>query len=219
MPEWKDLIAAFAALIASFAGAWAAFALENCRRSREERQRQLGSANRALYTLFQYWNTLEQYRKEVIEAYRGRRDAWLNLAANPVSPIALHSFKADDLQFLLQAGKPEVFAEIMLEEQRFNLAVGLIRERSDIVLQRVFPRMAQAGFGVGKPATEAEVEAAIGIDITHKLKMLTEAIVRNVDEDLASLRSAHDSLRKAMSELHPKQKTIEVQFAVQNNAA
>lgn len=218
MPEWKDLVAALAALTASFAGAWAAFSLENCRRSREERQRQLGATNRALYTLFQYWNTLEQYRKEVVEPYRERRDAWLNLAANPVSPITLHSFKADDLQFLLQAGKPQVFAELMIEEQRFNLAVGLIRERSALVLQQVFPRMAQAGFGVGTPATETDVESVLGVDVTHKLKTLTEAIIRNVDEDLASLRTAHDSLRKAMRELHPKQKTIEVQFAGPKNA-
>jgi hypothetical protein len=186
---------------------------------REERQRQIGAANRALYTLFQYWNTLEQYRKKVIEPFRGRPDAWLNLAANPVSPEALHSFKADDLQFLLQFGKPHIFAELMLEEQRFNLVIGLIRERSNLVLQQVFPRMAQAGFGVGKQASEADVVRAIGVDVTHQLKTLADAIIRNVDEDLASLRVAHDSLRKALSELHPKQKTIEVQFASPRSAA
>ena len=219
MPEWKDLVAALAALVASFAGAWAAFVLENRRRMREESRRQIGAANRALHTLFQYWNTLEQYRKEVIEPFRGKRDAWLNLAANPVSPTAVHPFKADDLQFLLQFGKPQVFADLMLEEQRFDLVVGLIRERSNLVLQEVFPRMAQAGFGVGKQASEADVERALGVDVIHQLKTLTDAIVRNVDEDLPSLRVAHDSLRTAMSELHPKQKTIAVQFALPKNAA
>jgi len=97
MPEWKDLFAALVALVASFAGAYAAFAVENYRRIREERQRQIGSANRALYTLYYYWNTLDQYRKEFLEPILGKTDAWHNLAANPVSPGSLQSFQAREI--------------------------------------------------------------------------------------------------------------------------
>lgn len=39
MPEWKDLLAALASLIATFAGAWAAFRFESKRRNREEEKR------------------------------------------------------------------------------------------------------------------------------------------------------------------------------------
>lgn len=189
-----------------------AMAEEVKRRTQEESQKQLGSANRAIFTIFQYWNTLEQYRKEIIEPFRGQPDLWLNLAANPVSPIAQHSLKADDLQFLLQTPKAQVFAELLQEEQRFILAMAAIRERSELVLNEVFPRMARAGFNVGRKSTEAEVEAALGIDITHKLKTLSSTIVRLVDEDLASLRQVHDSFRGAVRELHPGQKVLEVQF-------
>jgi hypothetical protein len=219
MPEWKDILAACVTLVASFSGAWAAFGLENNRRIREERLRQIGAANRAIYTLFQYWNTLEQYRKEVLEPFRNRPDAWLNLAATPVNHGSLQSFNADDLQFLLQCEHPQIFAELMLEEQRSNLALGLIRERSNLVIQQAFPRMAQAGFEVGKPRSLEEIEKALGVDVTHQLKALTTAIYKHIDEDISSLRGAHDELRNAMRRIHPKHKTVEVQFSLPENAA
>src|SRR3569832_712067 len=92
MPEYKDIIAILATLVASFAGAWGAFLLENERRKREAEDRNIGAANRAIYTLFNLWNILEQYRKEVLEAYRGKPDAWLNVAANTTTPAGGHTF-------------------------------------------------------------------------------------------------------------------------------
>lgn len=69
MPEWKDILAALATLVASFAGAWAAFVLESHRRKHEENERIVGGANRAIYSIYHQWNVLEQYRKEVLESY------------------------------------------------------------------------------------------------------------------------------------------------------
>jgi hypothetical protein len=212
MPEWKDILAAVTTLVATFLGAWAAFALENLRRKREENEKNVGSANRAIHTIFSMWNVLEQFRKESLESWRGRHDAWLNLAAHPAPPIGDFKFRADDLQFLLQTSRADIFATLLLEEQRFHLAMDLIRARSNLILERVFPAMASAGFGVGQAVDQAKVEQAIGIDTTHKLKQLTAAIYTNVDEDLISLRSACDKLSQTMKKDFPKQKLIGVEF-------
>ncbi|SEI44145.1 hypothetical protein SAMN04244579_00477 [Azotobacter beijerinckii] len=214
MPEWKDLLAALASLAASFAGAWAAFALESRRRKREEEGKSIGAANRAIYTVFTLWNVLEQYRKEVLEPFRGKPDAWLNLAANPTIPVGDSKFQAGDLQFLLQTTHANIFATLLLEEQRFGLAIDLIRSRSSLVLEEVFPAMAAAGIGVGQPMHQAHVEQALGIDVTHKLKQLTVAIYTNVDEDLVSLRTTYEQFRKVLQELYPKQKFLQVEFQV-----
>lgn len=137
MPEWKDLLATLASLIASFAGAWVAFLLESGRRKREETGKNIGSANRAIYTVFNLWNVLEQYRKEVLEPLRGKPDAWLNLAANPSTPVGDSKFQTGDLQFLLQTAHASLFATLLLEEQRFGLVMDLIRARSNLVLEKV----------------------------------------------------------------------------------
>ncbi|WP_295646872.1 hypothetical protein, partial [uncultured Methylibium sp.] len=119
MPEYKDVVAILATLVAAFAGAWGAFLLESKRRERETRDRNVGAGSRALYTIFNIWNTLEQYRKEVLEPYRGRPDSWLNLAASPALPVGEHRFQAGDLQFLLQSEHAQTYAALFLEEQRF----------------------------------------------------------------------------------------------------
>jgi hypothetical protein len=214
MPEYKDIIAILATLVASFAGAWGAFLLENERRKREAENRNIGAANRAIYTLFNLWNILEQYRKEVLEACRNKPDAWLNLAANPTIPTGEYSFQAGELQFLLQAGKAEIYAALMLEEQRFALAIDLIKARSTLILDQVFPKMSEAKVPIGKPLPESEVEGILGIELVHKLKEITAAIFENVDEDLSSLRAQHDQLREAMKQLYPKRKFLQILFQV-----
>jgi hypothetical protein len=212
VPEWKDILAALAALVASFAGAWAAFALESRRRKNDVESREIAGGNRAIYTVYSLWNVLEQFRKEVLEPFRGSPDAWLNLAAHPTAPELSDRFQISELQFLIERGPASVFAALLLEEQRVNLALGLIRSRSDIVLNEVFPRMARAGVGIGQSRDQEEVEQILGVDVCHKLREITAALYLNVDEDLASLRSTYDLLRKTMKTLYPKRKFLEIIF-------
>lgn len=214
MPEYKDIVAILATLVASFAGAWAAFLLESERRKREAIDQNLGAANRAIYTLFNLWNILEQYRKEVLEPYRAKSDAWLNLAANPTIPIGEHTFQAAELQFLLQSPHAGIYAALLLEEQRFAIAIDLIKARSDLVLNQVFTKMAALGAPVGKSLAERDVENILGIDLTHKLKYITAAIFTNVDQDLDSLKEQHDALRTAVKSLYPKRKVLQIVFEV-----
>ena len=153
MPELKDVLAVLASLVASFAGAWAAFKFQAHEKKSAQTEREISSGNRAIFTVYALWNVLEQFRKEVMEPYRGRPDAWLNLAAHPAPPVSVERFQTNDLQFLLERENASVFVSLMLEEQRFNLAIDLIRSRSDLVLNAVFPKMGAAGFRVGQPQT------------------------------------------------------------------
>lgn len=218
MPEWKDFFAAVVALIASFAGAWAAFRFESRRRADDIRRKNIGAGNRSIYGVYALWNVLEQFRKEVLEPCRGRPDAWLNLSAHPTAPTVTDRFQTADLQFLLEQGKAEIFASIMLEEQRFNLAIDLIRVRSELVLNAVFPRMAAAGFMVGQPQNQVDVEEALGVDLCHKLKQITAAIFQNVDEDIASLRSLYTNLRRTLQTLYPEHEFLQIIFEEESKA-
>jgi hypothetical protein len=74
--------------------------------------------------------------------------------------------------------------------------------------------MSSARVPVGRALPEAEVEQILGIALTHKLKEITAAIFKNVDEDLVSLKAQHDQLRDAMKCLYPKRKVLQILFAV-----
>lgn len=211
---WNALIDPIATLAAAFGGAWLAFRLERKRRDDDEVQKRVGAANRALYTLFNFWNILEQFRKEAIEPLRGKPDAWLNMPATVPSKYGLTAFEAGELSFLLQTENAMVFSALLLEEQRFAQAVHMIELRSSIVLNQVFPRFAAAGVKVGTTLLEPDVERIVGLDTVHKLKVVGEAIITNVDADLKSIVAAHDQLRAAVKHLYPDRKFIKVGFGI-----
>ena len=219
MPEWKDILASLVTLIATFAGAWGAFRFENRRRKTEEDEKRIGAANRALYVIYHYWNLLEQFRKEVLEPHRGRQDAWLNVAAHPAALMPTNRFQPNDLQFLLQVEHADTYVTLMLEEERVLLALNLITARSNLVLNVVFPRMAGAGIKVGQSMASGQIEDVLGADVTHQLKEITTAIFKNVEEDLVSLRAAHDKMHSTMKTLYPDRKFVQILFEESSVAA
>jgi hypothetical protein len=214
MIEPKDVLGPIASLVATFGGAWLAFRIERKRRSDEEEKHRSGAANRALYTLFNFWNILEQHRKEVIEPYRAKNDAWLNMAATPPVKAGSMSFEAGDLAFLLETENSMVYATLLLEEQRLAHTLGLIEMRSSIVLNEVFPRFAKASVNVGSALPEPDIARILGIDIVHKLRLVTAAVVKEVDAGLKSTVAAHDQLRIAMKRVYPERQFVKVEFRV-----
>jgi hypothetical protein len=197
-----------------FVGAWAAFELQNLRQEKQERKLHIAGANRALYTIYNMWNILLQYQKKIVDPYRGKSDAWLNMGASPSleTTYGLTSFKADQLVFLLQTEHVNVFSIVLLEEQRFLMLIRLIEDRSSILLNHVHPKLGDANVRVGEPLRGDKIELLIGIDKVHILKKLTSGIVENIDENIKSLKYAHDELRKAMKTLYPKVKFLKANF-------
>lgn len=199
-------------LAAAFAGAWAAFQFESRRRKQEIVEQQLAAANRALYTVYNLWNILFQFQKEVIDPVRGNPDVWLNMPATLPSSYGLTSFQANELAFLLQSHHANTYSNLLLEEQRFWIAIHQIEMRSSVVLNQVFPRLGAAGVPVGAALAEPQIEKIVGIDVVHKLKQITQGIIENVDENVKSLIVVHDALRNAVKDLYPKKKVIRIGF-------
>lgn len=212
--DWAAWFGALGTFLA-FGGTIYLANFETRRREAEAIEAEIGAGNRAIFTIFGMWNTLEQYRKEVLEPYRGQHDAWLNVAANPAMAMSEYKFETRDLQFLLRGHNAETFASLFLEEQRFVLAAQLIRARSELILNDAWKKMAMAGQKLGAQLNEDELEELLGIDLTHKLKQLTAAIYKNIDEDLASLVAAHDAVRSAMQALYPDRTILKIMFSSQ----
>lgn len=96
-----------------------------------------------------------------------------------------------------------IFANLLLEEQRFGHAVKLIESRSQIVLNEMWPRLATGGVGLNERRDAVEIERLLGFDIVRKLTVMTEGIITNVDENLVTLKGAHDELRAVMKRRYP----------------
>ena len=213
----SQLIDPLVTLVAAFAGAWFAFLFERRHKDAEEVRRRVGAVNRALYTLTTQWSAMVQIRQEVIDPYRGRDDAWLNMAATVPGRHDRISLEAGELSFLLEVDG-QAYAEMLLEEQRYNLAIHTLDVRSNIIFNEVWPRLGQAGIGIGARTDAAEIERIIGMDATRKLKVIGDALVKNVDENLKTIVAAYGRVRGAMKKAYPNEKLIDVEF-VENPAA
>jgi hypothetical protein len=183
-----------------------AYKLEQLRREREEQSQRIGAANKAIYTLANMWSILRQYQKEVIAPYRDKQDAWLNLSAQPLFQYGLTHFDTSELSFLLNSPEPNIFADLMLEDHRFHLLIGLIEQRSKVQFEQAWPAISAAGIGLNQPLSQDDIEEILGISIVRQLQVLTEAIVRQVDENISSLREVHDEFRNTMQRLNPRQR-------------
>ncbi|MCH8312953.1 MAG: hypothetical protein IID17_08210, partial [Nitrospinae bacterium] len=85
-----------------------------------------------------------------------------------------------------------------------------------IILNQVWPILGR-NIPVGEKLTEAEIEKFIGFDKVHILKDMTSGIIKNVGEDIESLKLAHDEFLNTMKELYPKDKFIQIQFGKTKN--
>jgi hypothetical protein len=206
------LLALFTTVAGSFAGAYFAFRLQRLRAEEERNDQRVAALNNALFQIFRMWNALRQYQREHLEPFRGRRDGWLNLSATPVAQHAAVQFEGKELSFLLSTPKNNVFARVMLEEERYRLATALIEKRSELVLKEVFPRMSKAGIAVRENRDERDVEKILGIDIAHQLRQLTDHIFSFVDADEKSLREVYDELRSVAKGLFPTKAFIKVDW-------
>lgn len=199
-------------LVAAFAGAWCAFLFESRRKAGEEKERQRAVANRSLYVISEMWNVLYQYYQDVVKPYKGKHDAWLNMAAN-ATYYGQTQFDAKGLAFLLDLGEHQTYPKIILEEMRYRGLLNLIEMRNSVIMNQVHPALAGAKIKVGsEQLPEAFVESVIGIDNTHKLRKWTPEIMDQVEKNLHSLKEAHNDLRAAMKRLQPDKKFIELQF-------
>jgi hypothetical protein len=75
-------------------------------------------------------------------------------------------------------------------------------------LSEVFPKLSAAGISLREARPLQEIEALLGVGLVHQLRVLTEGIIKNIDEDVQSSLEAFTRLRATLMRLHPKEKFI-----------
>lgn len=206
------LINALTILIAAFLGALAAFLLQDSKNKRQEENNKRIAVNRAIFDLSMLWNALEQFRKEIIEPVRNTNAPWLDMQANISTQFQFISFNIDELFFLADTDDAQFLQRLYLEEMRYRIAIDLIKERSNIVLNRLQPKMEVLGHTEDGTIKLEELEKQLGPEIIFKLKSLTEAIIKFVDEDLTSMEKLNTEFTSAMEKLFKDKKILTVQY-------
>ena len=206
------LINALSTLSAAFLGALAAFLLQDWRNKRKEEDKKRIAVNRAIFDLSELWNALEQYRKEIIEPIRNTNAPWLNMQANISTQFLSISFNIDELFFLADTENAQLLQKLYMEEHRYCITIDLIEERSNLVLNRLQPKMESLGYTKDGEVKLGELEKQLGPDLTYKIKSLTDAIIKFVDENVASMENLNTEFTSEMKKLFKDKKILEVQY-------
>ena len=210
------LIIALATIAAAFSGSWYAFKLQNRHEKREQIRRNIEASNRAIYTVYDLWNVQKQYLKEIVLPYKGKDDAWLNMSPTVKGMHEIIKFNVSNLGFLLSAGKPNVYVNLLLEEKRYRILLYLIEERSELVFGNLNPKLESLGCQPGAAVDQGALETHLGPDLMNKLKILTDSIISHVEENTASLESLQTKLQEYLAEIYPSEKFITVQFSLRD---
>jgi hypothetical protein len=160
-------------------------------------------------------NSTKQYQKEIVDPYRNRRDAWLNLNVGPRLNAEL-AFDMRDLTFLMRKA-PQVLMSVLLEGNRYRLATYLVEEHRRLAVEAVWPKLEAAGIRLGEPPRpEDEIQKIIGPAALKQKQVVTAAIITNFDENVRSMRDAFASPRAELIRQFPKTRFVNFDFGSQS---
>jgi len=194
------LLTALVSFASAGFGALAAFRLQDAKTKREELDRRRMAVNRALFDLSQIWNTQYQYWKEAILPEKDSKAPWLHIQGNVSTQFQETRFNVDGLFFLADTDHAQYLMRLYTEELRFRILIGMIEERSSLVLNVLHPKMEALGIGKGTTFDLAALERALGPDLTNKLKSLTGAIIEHTRENIQSTEELNMEFRPKMVE-------------------
>jgi len=210
----SELVAGLVTILAVYMGASYAFRLQNEKAEKELVKKQIETSNRTIYTVYDIWNVQKQYQKEIVLPYKEKDDAWLNMSPTVKGMHEIIKVDTSNLDFLLSSGKPDIYVNLLLEEKRYRILLSLIEERSKLIFEDLNPKMESFGCKPGIAVDQDKLEEHLGPDLINKLKKLTDAIISHVEENTASLEELHTNLQDYLTEIHPNENFITVQFTL-----
>lgn len=205
-----DWLNAFATLLAAFGGVYGAHQLEHRARRAEESTRQREAVNRALFALIHYWNRLVSIDKDILQPARQSPDRWFVMPANvdPGDPTPPHPDPDGRLQFLLGDGEhADLYARIMLQEQRYRTYQFLLQHRTDL-LEHAWRKLTIAGIPMGSSIPETQLMQVVGQDLVKKLKVVGEGLYEQFDQNIRSFEKTIGELREEALKVFPGQSFI-----------
>lgn len=206
-------------LVAAMAGAYFAFRLERVHQESKERNAQVAEGNLALFTLTQMWNVLKQYQLDVVEDWRDREDAWLNMPVTLPDEAAELKFNLSKLGFLIYSSNPNILNDIALHQRRFQFGLTQIKSRNEMHLTKVFPRMDAAGIRRGVAVPTDAIENTLGGTLVHQMKSLSAGIIENIDDDVRDMQRDFGRLRDILCAQFSGKKFINYVFEDESNRA
>ena len=193
-------VAAVGSFGGAIAGGYAAFALEERRRQRERRDRQIAAANTALVTLTSMWNALYGYESNVVRPAIADESMpeplWLRLRTT-VGYRPQLTFNMDELVFLLRTSDSMALMDLTMQEQRYQDINNALEVR-DRLLAEALERMETHGLGRDGLPTHEQIAQAVGPFTVSRLRTTTKVLITNLYRTMKDMSEFHGRFQRVL---------------------
>jgi hypothetical protein len=204
-------------LVASFAGATAAF-YYNAHKDRQTKGgEEISAGNLAMFHLHQMYSVLATFQKHFIDPIRQDPERWINMDS-PAVPGMIRPVEFDfvDLAFLLNdppptSPAPQVLSDLLFIQERFRTFTQVVDSRTRFIVEAAEAR-SKITVSSGTSAAQALLMATRSSGLQQRLSAVADDLVARVDRDMADVRDLIGRLRNALVELHPTGAFIELKF-------
>jgi hypothetical protein len=187
------IVQALTALGAAFGGAAGAFYLQDEKELEKERKERVALINKALIMLVRQYQALENIRLEL----EPHKDNVVRHITAPGVTTNLYSdvrIKVETLSFLIGSSDPNLLMKIMLEQERFEMALKAVELRTNRHVGSIQPRYAELGLADGALIQLTALEKHFGEFLYKTIKNETDLMYRIVYECAESTLVAIDDL-------------------------
>ncbi len=199
-----------AAFFGALGGALAAFFLEALRRWRAERVTQIAAGNEAIFALSQmYARAVGIYQQQFIDRakfFREQEKRDPNYAE--ILPIeqgrTIIRIQLDRLGFLLRSHDPDLLNRLVTVDTHFDVLMQVIEKRNTTQVEwQKASATAIASHFLGQTIPFEILENLIGIDLSFRLKHMTEALQQQLPECAENLKTVGKQLTDALLWIFP----------------
>ena len=199
--SWEDIGPIF---LATFFGAWAAFQFQKSWEKSKQLTHDLRSGKRAQFALISQFQALKNLNKQYLSDLRDDPDRYLKL-----HPLTVHlefqKVDLDSLLYVLDADNPDLLNEIMIAQQNFQTAMGVLEQRNNY--HSDFQHKAAK---IGDAALDKATDAILRDMTDHLYGTFDDALRLNTEagEKLATFLNSYISLKSRVRRVFSSRKAL-----------
>ncbi|AAR35842.1 hypothetical protein KVP06_12410 [Geobacter sulfurreducens] len=207
-----DIVAPIATLLAALVGAEAAFRLQREKTEKTEMTRRKSAANQTVHLISNIYSNLRQYRREIIEPTETLPVPWLGLRGL----LAYHyevNLPREGLLFMFEGegDGAQIYAELIMEEQRYNLAIGMIKQLHETIKNKLQPELERLGYYPGNVDIQ-QLLSQLPPSLIIDLNSLTHETYKIVRENIESIQEVYEKFQQSMKSQFPNIKVARLIF-------
>jgi hypothetical protein len=186
---WVQAIGSIGAIVAATWVVRRQHLLERQRAQEEEVRKRAEVVNGTTLVLIAQVEMLLSYKRQILDPQKSNPAKHLAVAATQVLNASELAVDRRQLAFLVETPAHDLLTELLLAHDTFHTAIQAVNDRTIFHRTEFQPRLEASGLNLELGVAVEQIERAVGIRITHTLRVMTTNLEEMVDLAVSRLTS------------------------------